>query len=336
MARGTVVGVAHEVPCATSVQESPEVHLCNVCKSYQYRYDAKYASADAYFASHLSMVLAACCKRPLVDVHGNERDKSEHTCASCRRYVHTNIVCDHVLTPEEGVYFCSVLCQDVFSPLGDKASTSDGTSDDSDDHAGGSEAGSRGGGDDDDTQQEQPTERDKEQPPPGPQCSSADDLPGTPTSEGDGEGDVGTGLALTSTLDHPPQEGMQLAARAPAMTAEGQVSLGSTERGDACTHKSSTDANEQPRSLSAARPIVGMRVYWPWLAGKSHMGLVYAVREVDSVKHVSVAFDDCTFGEWALGSEFESAWGRGGSGWHFSTAPSSFPFLLSTCTHTSL
>lgn len=60
---------------------------------------------------------------------------------------------------------------------------------------------------------------------------------------------------------------------------------------------------------------VGLRVRWPWSAnGISRTGIVYCMRVVDSYKHASVAFDDCTFGEWALGQEFEKAWGSKGSG----------------------
>lgn len=58
----------------------------------------------------------------------------------------------------------------------------------------------------------------------------------------------------------------------------------------------------------------GLRVRWPWCPGEIATGIVYSMREVDSCKHASVAFDDCTFGEWALGPEFEQAWGCNGAG----------------------
>lgn len=82
----------------------------------------------------------------------------------------------------------------------------------------------------------------------------------------------------------------------------------------AADHDKDHEASEQGEIPQIELPKLGMRVVWPWCAQQSHKGLVYAMREVEAYHHASVAFDDCTFGEWALGPEFQKSWGNDGTG----------------------
>lgn len=56
-------------------------------------------------------IVCGACGEVMLDAHGQPRTQSPHSCLSCKKSLHSYVVCSAVHVPVEGAYYCSQACE---------------------------------------------------------------------------------------------------------------------------------------------------------------------------------------------------------------------------------
>lgn len=75
-------------------------------------------------------LVCGACHAQIVDADGNPRKSVPHSCLSCKKSLHSYVICSAVHQPREGAYFCSASCEAALGKDRDESDSESGGADD--------------------------------------------------------------------------------------------------------------------------------------------------------------------------------------------------------------